>query len=414
MRPRPYTILFLLASAAGLYFAGYSTYDFVQHLDRQVHSIACSFVPGLAAADATGSSGCHATMMSPYSSVFRSAIWGGLPISLPGFAVFAFLFFRGLDLWFNRREEERAATGFVALASLLPLLTSMVMGYLSLVELDAACKLCIGIYVSSLVAFVAAVLNWRASSAPRVSESLGLFADAPAGRSTGTYLAGIAEGVGFVVVPALVYLVAMPDYSSFIGKCGTLPKPEDPYSVMVPIGQQSGGKETIEVFDPLCPACKAVEGRLHSSGLDQKIKRKALLFPLDSSCNWMVGSSLHPGACTVSEAVLCAGSKADSVIDWAFAHQAEVKEAAAQDPALAVKLVGEAFPELKSCLGTPAVKSKLNKSLRWAVTNQLPVLTPQIYVDGVKLCDEDTDLGLDFALSRLVEKGPSTTSKETP
>jgi aminoglycoside phosphotransferase (APT) family kinase protein len=28
---------------------------------------------------------------------------------------------------------------------------------------------------------------------------------------------------------------------------------------------------------------------------------------------------------------------------------------------------------------------------------------PQVFVDGVRLCDEDTDLGMDFALSRLLE-----------
>jgi hypothetical protein len=54
-------------------------------------------------------------------------------------------------------------------------------------------------------------------------------------------------------------------------------------------------------------------------------------------------------------------------------------------------------------VGSAGVRSKINKSLRWAVSNRLPVLTPQLYVDGVKLCDEDTDLGMDFALSRMIE-----------
>ena len=36
------------------------------------------------------------------------------------------------------------------------------------------------------------------------------------------------------------------------------------------------------------------------------------------------------------------------------------------------------------------------------VSNQLPVLAPQLYVAGVKLCDEDVDLGLSFALSRML------------
>ena len=35
--------------------------------------------------------------------------------------------------------------------------------------------------------------------------------------------------------------------------------------------------------------------------------------------------------------------------------------------------------------------------------NSIPVLTPQLYVAGVKVCDEDTDLGLDWALARMLE-----------
>ena len=108
MRPRPFTVLYVLAALAGLAFSGVSTFDFVQHLDREVHTIHCGFFPG-APLDAAGTSGCQTTLMSPYSSVFRSEVWGGLPISLPGMAVFAFLVFRGLDLVLNRREDAVAS-----------------------------------------------------------------------------------------------------------------------------------------------------------------------------------------------------------------------------------------------------------------------------------------------------------------
>ena len=55
MKPRAFLVVFLLASAAGLLFSGLSTYDFIQHLDRQLHGIHCSFIPGLGGLDATGS-----------------------------------------------------------------------------------------------------------------------------------------------------------------------------------------------------------------------------------------------------------------------------------------------------------------------------------------------------------------------
>jgi hypothetical protein len=53
----------------------------------------------------------------------------------------------------------------------------------------------------------------------------------------------------------------------------------------------------------------------------------------------------------------------------------------------------------------PTTKTRLTQSLRWAVRNQVPVLTPQFYVDGKRLCDEDTDLGLEYTLTRMLRSG---------
>src|SRR5438067_2026056 len=105
MRPRPWIIVALVGALVGALFAGVATYDFVQHLDRQVHAIHCSFIPG-GGAELSGS-GCQAAMMSPYSSVLRTHIWGGLPVSLPGLAVFAFLALFAIDLMLTRREGDR-------------------------------------------------------------------------------------------------------------------------------------------------------------------------------------------------------------------------------------------------------------------------------------------------------------------
>jgi uncharacterized membrane protein len=404
MRFSPTAVVFVVAAAAGLVFSGFSTHDFVEHLDRQVHDIHCSFIPGLDTPDASGSSGCHVTMMSPYSSVLRSVLWGGLPISLPAMSVFAFLLYRGLDILLNRAPDARAPRLFLVAASALPLLTSLVMGYLSLVELDAACKLCIGIYGSSVVAFVAALLELRSASAAPSMDGF------PGAESLDTGVGDLREhglsfgiGVGFVAVPALTYVLLMPDYSGYVGACGSLSHPEDPNGIMVPLGPQGAGATAIEVFDPLCPACKGFEARLEASGLDARMSRKAVMFPLDRECNWMVGSSLHPGACAVSRAVICAGTRAESVVDWAFENQEAIRTAAKDDASAGEKMVVAAFPDLKSCIADKKTAQMLNKSLRWAVANQLPVLTPQLYVNNVKLCDEDTDLGMEYALTRLLD-----------
>jgi uncharacterized membrane protein len=427
VKPSPWLVLVLVGAALGLVFAGVSTYDFVQHLDRQVHTLHCSFIPGVS--HGAGESGCQVAMMSPYSSIFRAHLWGGIPISLGAMSVFAFIGFFTIDLLLTRRKADRRATGFLVLATLLPALTSIAMLTIALTKLGTTCKLCIGIYVASALCLVGAILQWRSASrgnaparpqprdkrgtdpaflgsAKQSSSSARLLevsVDSPPASTA--FLAG-AFGIGvlFVAIPVVLYLAIAPDHTHFIGTCDGLAKPDDTYNVMVQVGPSSGGAPAIEILDPLCPACKAFEERLAASGFEDRLDRKAMLFPLDNTCNWMVTEATHPGACTVSEAVLCAGKRAPEVIAWAFEQQDAIRDAARVRPEAAAEIVKQRFPELKECVGSPEAKSRLNKSLRWAVANGIRVLTPQLYIDNVKLCDEDVDLGLEYTLSNMLDR----------
>ncbi|MBA3820708.1 MAG: hypothetical protein H0X17_17590, partial [Deltaproteobacteria bacterium] len=159
MRPQPWLVVVLVGAVVGLVFAGLSTYDFVQHLDRQVHSLHCSFIPGAGAQ--TGESGCQVAMMSEYSSVLRGAVWGGIPISLPAMSVFAFIAFFAADLMVTRRKSDPRATAFLALATALPVVMSIVMLVISLASLGTTCKLCVAIYSASALCAIGAVTLWR-------------------------------------------------------------------------------------------------------------------------------------------------------------------------------------------------------------------------------------------------------------
>ena len=411
MRPPGWLVAVLVGAFAGLVFAGVSTYDFVQHLDRQVHSLHCSFIPGIG--KETGESGCQVAMMSPYSSVFRDKIWGGIPISLPAMAVFGFILFYGADLLLSRRKDDPRATAFLALACALPALASVTMLIISLTKLGTTCKLCVGIYIASALCLTGAIMLWRQAVAHRATQaepiavakeggtSLEAQVEAPVA-SNGFLGAMFGIGVLFVAVPVILYTMMAPDHGKFIGTCGTLDKPDDTYGVFVPV-QRGGKTPALEVLDPLCPACKAFEARLASSGLAGRMDRRAILFPLDTTCNWMITENTHPGACAVSEAVLCAGDNAPAVIKWAFEVQDRVRDETRKDPTAAERIVKQRWPELANCVGSPEAKSRLNKSLRWSVANNIRVLTPQLFIDNVKLCDEDVDIGLDYALSRMLD-----------
>lgn len=407
----------LVAAFLGMFFAAFSTYDFAQHLDRQTHALHCSFIPGVAGHAEAAGTGCHVTLMSPYSSVMRTSVWGGIPVSLPAISVFAFLAFWVLYLLITKRTADRRGTGFLLLATALPLLTSLVMGFISFSKLGAACKLCIGIYAASTLAFVGAMFARSASARARI-ESGAADATVPADAydprmdtpiSVPALLGALVLGIAFVSVPVVVYASTLPNYERYIGQCGSLEQAGDPQGIMVSIDPASPGRtEAIEVLDPLCPSCKAFETRLSASGLADRLQRKAVLFPLDNTCNWMLSHAEHPGACTVSEAVLCAGDDARDVLDWAFSEQERIREATSHDPAAADRMVRERFPQLASCIGSAAIRNKLSRSLRWAVNNHLQVLTPQLFVGGVKLCDEDSDLGMDYALSHMLDRRGGT------
>ena len=403
--PRSPYIALLVFALAGVIFAGISTADFVAHLDRQVHSITCSFVPGLEKPDISGSSGCYAVLMSPYSSVLRTWTWGGIPIALPALSVFAYLLFRALDLLLRRDERHRGETRFLLAATLLPVLTSAIYYWVSVNLVGTVCKLCIGIYVASAGSLAAAV--WaHFSAAPAAADERG------SGATGGKYLLYFAEGVVFVVLPLLLYLALKPAYSIGLGECGELRQPEDKYGVRVKINRSSRGVAALEVVDPLCPSCKHFAERLDASGLMDRLSLEGVVFPMDKECNWMVSESMHPGACGVSEALLCAGDRAPQVLAWAFAHQDELKAMAEQDPERVYDALRRAFPFVSECVNKPAVKARLNRSLRWAVSNSLPVLAPQLYVRNQKVCDEDTDLGLEYVLTRILEGEAGTRSVE--
>lgn len=390
---RPAFIAFALFALVGAVFAAVSTADFIAHLDRQMHAIVCSILPGIGAADASGSSGCHAVLMSPYSSVFRTLTWGGIPIALPALGVFAFLLFRGVELAL-RPPRDRNETSFLVLAAALPVLTSVIYLIISTTKVGAVCKVCTGIYVAS-AGVLGAALWAHVKAAPAAHTR---------GRLTNWTLYFL-EGCALVLVPVMLYMVMKPAYPEALSKRTELRHPEDKFGVMLNLNP-AGKVPAIEVLDPLCPGCKGLSQRLAANDQAQSLQISALLFPLDHECNWMVNESPHPGACAVSEAVLCAGPRAPAVLEWAFANQAQLREEGKRGPGALYPRLRQQFPDLAECLGQPAVRTRLNRSMRWMVANSLPVLTPQLFVRNQKIPDEDTDLGLDFVLARALEVQP--------
>jgi uncharacterized membrane protein len=397
--PRPralrgWWIIALIGSLFGGFASAVSTRDFVAHLDGQTHAITCSVLPTGGAE--LGASGCKTAMYSVYSSFFRTDLWGGLPVSLLALGVFAF--FAAFALKSLLKQELGRRDGFFLwFASLLPVGMSVIYAVIAANELGAFCEVCIGIYIASGLLFLSGLGAWLRAPRPNGKR----------GGGAGFWAAHIGVGVAFVGLLVGIYMANVPADRPTMKGCGFLTDARDEAGVLLRLNPAAaaGAVPALAVLDPLCPACRSFDRRVHASGFDQKLDMQVLLFPLDATCNWMVKDSPHPGACAVSEAMLCTPTSAKRILDWAFENQqALLEQAKADEKAFRQALVAK-FPETAKCVGTAAARAKVNKSMRFAVKNALAVQTPQLFVDGRRLCDEDSDLGLEYVLNAWLQPG---------
>ena len=383
----------VVGALLGLVFATYSTVDYAAHLDRQLHDVHCSVIPG--APPQAEAEGCRAALYSPYSAVLKDDLWGGVPISL--FAQGSFAFFAGFAAYLiiAGSRASRSAAWFFAAVACTPLIVSIVMLIISLVELDTVCQTCLGIYISSALVTVGGLFGLlQVRGRPRGSALLAI-----------VWLAVLG---GFTVIPAIVYAASTPDERPYLQQCGAL-KVEPPAGVLLKMQGRHAKRPATFFEDPLCATCKAVHMRLEADGVLDRLDVRLVLMPLDSKCNWMLEQPMHPGACTVAKAVICGGDRARQVLEWAYDEQKYLLRAGEKDQTLGredepvmKKVISERWGAgLVTCIESKDTDQRLNQHLQFAVDNSVPVSTPQLYLGTTRLCDEDTDLGLRYTLRQL-------------
>ncbi len=368
-----------------------------------MHAVHCSFIPG-APASADADNACKTALFSPYSALFRETYWGGVPISL--FAVGSFAFFLGFGayLYAARERVSRAALGFLGVATLGPLAASLVMLVISATKLHSFCKLCAGIYVSSFALAVAGILALLDALRPRQSEGDATTSPSPSSsRGAPLLILAWAAGLGLAaILPAIVYVASLPDYRPYLTKCGSVPLGAEPHGALVKIRTTHPVQKATLFEDPLCPTCRAFHERLVADDVLDKLDITLVLFPLDTTCNWMIDRSLHPGACLVSGAVLCAGDDARAALEWAYDNQDDLRDAGKAGPdAIKAKIAARFGPAVAACAEDKKTSQRLNQNLHYASSNHVPVSTPQMFLGERRVCEEDTDLGLKYTLAQL-------------
>ncbi len=388
-------VIALIGSLLGLVFSSYSTLDYAAHLDRRLHDVHCSFVPG--APPTAEAESCRAAMYSPYSAVLRDSLWGGIPISL--FALGAFSFYAGFAMYLllARSRASRTSVVFYAAVSVAPLLVSILMFFIAVTQLGSLCETCVGTYLASLLVTAGGLMGL-----PALREASASGAEARAKGQPALAIVWLGILGLFTLLPTVVYAATAPDHRPYLTQCGELKNIQDPQNSLVRYRGRRATQPALLFEDPLCPTCKALDDRMNVEGVLESLDITLVLMPLDTSCNWMLDQSLHPGACTVSKAVLCGKEQARQVLEWAFDNQEYLTRAGKQgEPTLRAVIQQRFGPSMLTCIDSRDTKVKLNRHLHFAADNGVPVSTPQVYLGRRKICDEDTDLGLRFALKQL-------------
>jgi len=295
-----------------------------------------------------------------------------------------------------REKASRTNVMLFAAVSVTPLLVSIIMFTISVTKLGTLCKTCVGTYVSSALLATGGLMSLRSLKSTTDG------AKQPEGQALVAAFWLIVLGV-VTLLPSLVYAAAAPDQRPYLAKCGELKKPEEPSGALIKFRGARAVQPALLFEDPLCPTCKALHERLIGEGVLERLDITLSLFPLDSSCNWMLSDqSLHPGACLVARAVICAKGQERQMLEWAFAEQEALSAAGKMgETALKSKISQRWGPSLASCIDSRDAKATLNKHLHFAAENNVPVSTPQVFLGKQRLCDEDTDLGLRFTLKQL-------------
>jgi hypothetical protein len=194
----------------------------------------------------------------------------------------------------------------------------------------------------------------------------------------------------------------VPDHRPYLSKCGVIKQPVEKNDALVKIHGSRAVKPAILFEDPLCPTCKGFHERLVAEGVFERLDVQLSLFPLDSACNWMLEEPLHPGACTVSKAVICGGERAKEVLEWAYSDQEYLARAGKAGEGTLRSVIQQRWgPDVLKCIDDRATSVRLNQHLHFASDNSIPVSTPQVYLGKQRVCDEDTDIGLRFTLGQL-------------
>jgi protein-disulfide isomerase len=283
------------------------------------------------------------------------AAWGVL-----GYGLALLLSLAGL-----RPGRRRAGwpAGLLLLVSAAAAGTSLALAGVSELAIGALCLYCAASWLVSLALLVAA---WRAcrpeGAAAAVRGDLAVLRARPL----------LAAGLLVAAVSGIALVVAA--YPRYWER-----RPPAPAAVGAPAPASQGPLVVVEFSDYQCPFCAKAHDEtkaLLAGRADVTLVKRH--FPLDSECNPAVKRPIHPEACELARAAICAEEqgKLPAMDDALFKNQAAkrpIEEVAA--------VVGLDRERLRRCLAAPSTDARLRSDIEAAMRAGLDA-TPTYLVQG--------------------------------
>ena len=374
----------IITAAAGLGICLYLYSFHVALLMGEIKSgILCGIENGL---------GCHSVASSPHSILM------GLPLAAWGaifYSTIIFLGFGGLIFW---RDCGQAFFRWAFLLAVFGLAFDLYLAHTMIFRVRAVCWLCIATYLIN-IAIIAILVKrvWREPK-PRISLRV-IFPGTRDAQGIDLYYRNVIKKliIGGILLASVVGVAG----SQFLSKSLTENDRERLAKIKANLSRQkpqiieiknrpfTGSADAkltvVEFSDFLCPYCAKASKylKLSEAGNHDKARFVFRHYPLDKSCNRMLSSNVHPGACLLAEGAVCADEQDRfwEYHDIAFETKGKISRPVVQDMAANIGLDLKAF---KSCLDSgralKVVKEDIEVGIKAGIKG-----TPTLFVNGRRL-----------------------------
>ena len=371
-------ILCFFLSLAGLCLAGYLSFIHLALLRGEL-------VGGPVCGGIGSFFNCHAVAASRYADLL------GVPAAFWGVLGYLVLLTLSLIAWKFPELHRQALTAVAGLAGAFLVLDTGLL-WIMLAKIRALCALCLLMYGIKgfllLIAQRALGRRWSSLFKPAPSFWLGLRSPAAPAASwllLGVSLTGLA-GVLSVHATSQYFAHAPGSLQERIARrMQTAERVAVAAGDSPRLGSPNAPVQAVIFTDLLCPLCReaaqfnAVALAAHRGKISIVVKQ----FPLDRDCNGAIGRTIHPGACRLAEAALCAREQGKF---WAFQNRLFQAGPPADEKGLEETAydAGINLEELRACQSSgrarEAVMREIEEGRKLGVT-----AAPTFFINGVQV-----------------------------